>query len=179
VGVSRLTVAATLVAAAALLAGSSAAASSSAPHRAATLAGFRQNLLIDINAFRLERGLAPVRLSSELDASAARHSLQMARAGYFGHASPDGRAFWRRIGSYYTAAARRYWSVGENLLWSAPSLTAARALRMWERSPQHLANLLAPRWREVGISAVHVVAAPGVFGGRDVTIVTADFGVRR
>ena len=39
--------------------------------------------------------------------------------------------------------------------------------------------MLTARWREVGLSAVHVPSAPGTFGGREVTIVTADFGVRR
>jgi hypothetical protein len=39
--------------------------------------------------------------------------------------------------------------------------------------------LLTARWREVGLSAVHVNSAPGVYGGNAVTILTADFGVRR
>jgi uncharacterized protein YkwD len=45
-------------------------------------------------------------------------------------------------------------------------------------SPEHRANILTPRWREIGISAVHVAAAPGTFQGREVTIITTDFGVR-
>ena len=45
-------------------------------------------------------------------------------------------------------------------------------------SPAHRANILTPRWREVGLSAVNVAAAPGVYGGRDVMIITTDFGVR-
>jgi len=49
---------------------------------------------------------------------------------------------------------------------------------MWMASPEHRANLLTARWRQVGLSAVHVAAAPGTFNGLDVTIVTADFGVR-
>ncbi len=50
---------------------------------------------------------------------------------------------------------------------------------MWMRSPEHRANILAPRWREVGIAAVHLDSAPGLFRGLPVTIVTTDFGVRR
>jgi hypothetical protein len=50
---------------------------------------------------------------------------------------------------------------------------------MWLNSPPHKKNLLTARWREVGLSAVHVLSAPGTFGSREVTIVTADFGVRR
>jgi len=141
--------------------------------------GLERGLLDDINAFRAVHGLAPVRLSPELTASAAQHSREMAADGYFGHASAGGKAFWKRIRGYYDSTSWAVWSVGENLLWSAPGIGAARALDMWERSPEHLANLLAPRWREIGISAVRMVAAPGIFHGRTVTIVTTDFGVRR
>ena len=49
---------------------------------------------------------------------------------------------------------------------------------MWMGSPGHRKNMLAARWREIGLSAVSVPAAPGVFGGRKVVLVTADFGVR-
>jgi uncharacterized protein YkwD len=49
---------------------------------------------------------------------------------------------------------------------------------MWLNSPPHRKNLLTPGWREIGLSAVHVAAAPGVFEGRETTIVTADFGTR-
>ena len=70
------------------------------------------------------------------------------------------------------------WSVGENLLWSSGSVDASSALKLWMESPAHRANILTPRWREVGLSAVSVAAAPGVYGGRDVMIITSDFGVR-
>jgi uncharacterized protein YkwD len=50
---------------------------------------------------------------------------------------------------------------------------------MWMNSPEHRANILTPRWREVGISAVHVLGAPGTYDGRTVTIITTDFGIRR
>jgi uncharacterized protein YkwD len=46
-------------------------------------------------------------------------------------------------------------------------------------SPEHRANILDPRWRDLGVSALHVDAAPGVYQGLAVTIVTTDFGVRK
>lgn len=165
------------VVAAALLAGSAYGAPK-ARQKAVAVPRLQRSLLYDINAFRAEHGLGPVRLSAELTASATQHSREMGADGYFGHASADGEAFWRRIAAYYDSTARGSWSVGENLLWSAPPVDAARALRMWIHSPEHLAILLTPRWREIGISAMHVVGAPGFFGGRDVMIVTTDFGVR-
>jgi uncharacterized protein YkwD len=58
-------------------------------------------------------------------------------------------------------------------------VSPVKALQMWLNSSEHRKNLLNPAWREIGISAVHQSAAPGVFKGMDVTIVTTDFGVRR
>lgn len=136
-------------------------------------------VLAEINALRQRHGLARLRTSPRLRAAADSHSGAMARFGFFKHDSRDGSAFWRRIERFYDSKRYRYWAVGENLLWSAPDLDPARAIRMWLDSPTHRKVLLAPRWRHVGLSAVHVDAAPGVFGGREVTIVTADFGVRR
>jgi uncharacterized protein YkwD len=46
------------------------------------------------------------------------------------------------------------------------------------KSPEHRTNLLCSKWRDVGVSAVHSSSAPGVFGGKAITIVTVDFGVR-
>jgi uncharacterized protein YkwD len=146
---------------------------------ARALTALEAGVLGDINAFRAHYGLRPLRFSASLEAAARQHSTEMALRGYFAHSSADGSSFDRRIGRYYRMGHSRYWSVGENLLWSSPSVDAAAALQMWENSPPHLENLLTPRWREVGISAVHVAAAPGTYGGRAVTIVTADFGVRR
>jgi hypothetical protein len=39
--------------------------------------------------------------------------------------------------------------------------------------------MLSRAWREIGISAIHFDAAPGEYDGQAVTIVTADFGLRR
>ena len=57
-----------------------------------------RQVLADVNAFRVAHGLAALHESPALDSSARQHSLEMGRAGYFGHSSADGTAFWRRIG---------------------------------------------------------------------------------
>ena len=143
------------------------------------MAALEQGVLANINTLREQHGLSPLRLSSALGAAARQHSLEMANRGYFSHSSANGWSFDHRIARYYPMGHRRYWSVGENLLWSSPSVDASGALSMWFNSPEHRKNMLTPRWREIGLSAVHVSAAPGTYGGREVTIVTADFGVRR
>jgi uncharacterized protein YkwD len=103
----------------------------------------------------------------------------MATDGYFAHESSDGSVFWKRIENFYSPGGHRYWSVGENLVWASPDLTAKRAVKMWMKSKPHRANLLSPRWREIGLSAVYSSQAPGEYRDRAATIVTADFGVRR
>ena len=136
-------------------------------------------MLTDLNAIRVGHGLRPLRLSQRLAVAATHHSVQMARVGYFAHESADGSAFWRRIERFYGSRGFRYWSVGENLLWSSPGVGAASAVKMWMSSPEHRRNILTRQWRQIGLSAVHAPTAPGVYGGREVTIVTTDFGVRR
>ena len=145
----------------------------------ASMQSLQSSVLVDINAFRSAHGLSQLRLSAALSGAARQHSQQMAVDGYFAHDSADGSAFWRRIQHFYPSARSQYWSVGENLLWSSPSVDASHALAMWIASPEHLANLMNPHWRQIGISAVHMDAAPGIYRGMPVTIVTTDFGVRR
>lgn len=135
-------------------------------------------VLVELNAIRRAHGLVPVRLSQPLSAAADAHSRSMGRYGYFEHESRDGSAFWKRVQRFYGSESYGTWSVGENLLWSTGEVDASRALELWMKSPAHRANILTPRWREVGLSAVSVPGAPGVYGGRDVVIITTDFGVR-
>ena len=154
-----------------------ASAGATAVPRSNSMQALQADLVVRINDFRRAHGLVPFRLSSQLSVAARRHSSEMAARGYFSHNSGDGSRFDRRIARFYPIT--RYWSVGENLLWSSPDIDAAGALRMWLNSPEHRANLLTARWRELGIAAVHSISAPGMYGGREVTIVTTDFGVRR
>jgi uncharacterized protein YkwD len=178
VGVSRRLV--FILVAGALAASIFVAGTQAAPKAPSTsLRSLESSVLVDINAFRSAHGLARLRLNVGLNGAAQQHTLQMAADGYFAHDSADGSAFWKRIRRYYPSSGSRLWSVGENLVWSSPSLDAKGALQMWLASPEHRANLMNPRWREIGVSAVHTVAAPGVYNGLDVTIVTTDFGVRR
>ena len=139
--------------------------------------GLEPQVLAAINDFRRAHGLGPLRLSRALAVAAGLHSLSMAEHGYFEHSSLDGSPFWKRVKAAYPRKGRR-WGVGENLAWASPGLNARRTLELWLASPPHRENLLSPAWREIGLGAVRAVAG-GVYNGRVVTILTADFGVRR
>jgi uncharacterized protein YkwD len=131
-----------------------------------------------VNAFRKSHGLVALRESKALDKAALAHSLEMGAKGYFAHNSANGEQFFVRVRKYYRSTGYSHWTVGENLLWGAPTVSAVQAMKLWIASPPHLRNLKTAKWRELGVSAVSVANAGGVYGGKTVTIITTDFGVR-
>jgi uncharacterized protein YkwD len=144
----------------------------------AVLSAYESEVVRRINSIRSSRGRRPLRVSRQLSAAAAFHTNQMGLRGFFEHESANGAEFWQRIARFYPALPRRSWSVGENIVWGAPDLSAAASVREWMNSPPHRANILSREWREIGLGGAHFASAPGAFRGGPVTIVTADFGTR-
>ena len=100
-----------------------------------------------------------------LTAAARQHTFEMLADGYFEHESPTAR----RSGSGSRSSIRRagygYWSVGENLLWSSPASIRGERARALDGQPRAPQNILSPRWREIGIAAVHSSTSTGAYGG--------------
>jgi uncharacterized protein YkwD len=144
-----------------------------------SLSSLESGVLQQLNSIRRRHGLQPLHLNAALTTAAVSHSREMGSVGYFEHESHDGTAFWKRIKRWYGSGGYGLWSVGENLLWSSPDVQPAAALDLWMHSPEHRANILTAKWREIGVSAVHVPGAPGTYNGLTVTIITTDFGIRR
>jgi uncharacterized protein YkwD len=128
-------------------------------------------LLAAINRARRERGLRPLRLSSELARAADAHAREMGQGGFFAHESSDGTSPSARIRRYYGGS-----TVGEALLWRSPGVSPDEAVELWLASRPHRKILLSGALRDAGIGAIHVTDAPGDYRGLDVTIVVADFG---
>ena len=118
----------------------------------------------------------PLRLSRPLVGGRRRALARDGHLGFFAHDSPDGSAVLEARPALLRPGGNGSWSVGENLLWSTTGARCSRCAEAWMDSAGHRKNILTPSWREVGLSAVSVPAAPGVFGGRDVVIITTDFG---
>jgi uncharacterized protein YkwD len=144
----------------------------------AILSAYEFDIVRRMNAIRTARGLRAMRVSRQLSAAAAYHSNQMGLRGFFEHESANGAEFWKRIERFYPSRRAHSWSVGENILWGSPEISASSAVREWMQSPPHRANILSREWREVGLGAAHFPSAPGTYHGDQVTIVTADFGAR-
>jgi uncharacterized protein YkwD len=179
-GTQALCAAALVAALAALVVPVVAAPSTGRTHSSrGSLSSLESGVVQQINTIRRRHGLEPVHLNSALTTAATSHSREMGSVGYFEHESHDGTAFWKRIKRWYGSNGYGLWSVGENLLWSSPDVQPASALDLWMKSPEHRANILTAKWREIGVSAVHVLGAPGTYNGLTVTIITTDFGVRR
>jgi uncharacterized protein YkwD len=138
-----------------------------------------RSLLVEVNRTRRAYGLRPLAYSARLANAATEHSAALATAGMFTHNWPTtGRLFSSWIRTYYPARGYRAWSAGENLVWASPGFTPASAVQQWLDSPTHRRVLLTKSWRELGIGVVSAVRAPGAFGGRDVQIAAAEFGLR-
>jgi uncharacterized protein YkwD len=151
-----------------------------AARRSTTVApNFEARLATSINAVRERYGLRCLRLVPGLTRSADRHSLQMARRGYFSHYSLNGTSFNARVQSFYRSGGYSYWSAGENLLWARRSIKPNRVVARWLASPEHRSVLLSPQWTVMGVGVVQSRHGLGVFRGRAVLVITVDFAVRR
>lgn len=136
-------------------------------------------LLAEVNKARRANGLRGLTYSARLTQAGTEHARALAAAGMFTHNWPTtGRLFGSWIRGFYPAAGYRSWMAGENLLWASPGFAAADAVQQWLESPTHRRVMLTRSWRELGIGVVSAVAAPGAYGGRDVQIAAAEFGLR-
>jgi uncharacterized protein YkwD len=168
------------VVAVALLATASGAAAATAERSAQarldpTLA---RDLGAAINEARLAHKVRRLTVSGALARAARQHALVMGRLGFFSHSSADGASSGTRITSFYAVGGSAGWAVGEVILWGKQGLSASQVLARWLSSDPHRAQILDRRWRDIGVAAVEVDDAPGVYAGRDVTIVVVDFGAR-
>jgi uncharacterized protein YkwD len=133
----------------------------------------RRQTLCLLNEERAKRGLRPLRLNKPLSRASLRHSRQMVRKHYFDHGN-----FVARIVNARYVTRRQAWALAENIAWGTGSLsTPAETVQAWMHSPGHRANILNPRFRDIGIgiaigapALIHAAAAAATY--------TTDFGVK-
>lgn len=152
------------------------AAASALPRKAATPRLARAAVCL-INRRRVARGLRRLRLNRRLSRAARRHTRDMVRRRYFGHVSRNGADVVDRLRRSRYIRPNSAWAVGENLAWgSGRRATPRRIVRAWMRSPGHRANILSPRFREIGIG---VTPRAPVRTKRPAATYTTTFGSRR
>jgi uncharacterized protein YkwD len=139
----------------------------------------QRSMLAEINVIRRSFGRSRLTISTQLVRAGQEHARELAVHGFFSHDWSDGSPFSSWIRRFYPVGNARTWSAGENLAWSTPELSAARAIEMWLASPAHRRTLLDKRWRQVGVGVVQAGGAGGVYEGQNVVIVAGEFGLRR
>ncbi len=128
-----------------------------------------------LNKQRRSRGLHRLRQNPGLVLAGQRHALDMVERRYFSHSSTMGTPFTARIRrtGYLRRSGRTL--LGENLAYGGRELATPRQIvRSWMRSPGHRANILQPRFREVGIGVVRRLPVHGMSGAT----YAAEFGRR-
>ena len=99
-----------------------------------------------INRYRAQNGLKPLSLDKKLQRAAQWMSNDMAAKNYLDHRDSRGRDPFRRMAAF-GYAYNTY--KGENI--AAGQQTAAKAIRSWQDSKPHNANMLNPKFTVIGI----------------------------
>ena len=108
----------------------------------------------EIDRLRAGRGLPHLHRDAQLDAVAEGHSREMARTRTFAHVLASDGSLTDRL----RKAGYAYRSAGENIGLSEDAVSAHEAVA---GSPAHLANLLDPRHRRLGLGAARGLSPDG------------------
>ena len=127
---------------------------------------FEQRVLESVNTIRMARGLAPLRLTRELDQAAQSHSQDMADHNTLSHSGTDGSSPWERFRKVGYAMAYG----GENIAAGAPG-DPERIVNAWMASDGHRANILNGNYAETGAGYAYNASSDGAYW-------TQDFGSR-
>ena len=129
-----------------------------------------------LNKRRAAHGRRDLRHNRRLARAARGHALDMVRRDYYSHTAPGGVSFVDRIMRADYVDPGEGWTLGENLAWGSYRLaTPWSIVHSWMHSPGHRANILNPRFREIGIGVA--VGAPEPGTDNAATYATA-FGTR-
>jgi len=90
----------------------------------------------------------PLRWSAPLAEAALGHTREMAARGVLTHDSADGRSLSDRA----DAAGYAWRALGENV--AAGQASIARVVDSWAHSDGHCANLMGPRFTELGVACM-------------------------
>jgi uncharacterized protein YkwD len=101
-----------------------------------------------INAYRKEKGLKPLKLSTALTEAAKNHSRDLAKWDRISHYGSDGSNPWDRVkrAGYNARVAAENVGTGQ--------VTIDEVMKGWQTSPGHNKNLLLADASEMGIALV-------------------------
>lgn len=118
------------------------------------------------NVERLKLGLSTLKINSKLSASAANKLQDIFKQQYFEHISPSGVG----VSDLAKQSGYDYVVVGENLALGSFGSNQA-LLAAWMASPGHRANILDPRYQDIGVAV-----GKGIFQGSMQWVAVQHFG---
>lgn len=122
----------------------------------------------ETNRERELNGLKPLKLNQTLTAAALAKGQNMLSEQYWAHTSPSGKEPW-----YFMKEAHYDYQVaGENL--ARDFATTDEMMNAWMNSPTHRANIINPKYQEIGIAVID-----GKLLGYDTTLVVQMFGTTK
>lgn len=124
-------------------------------------------LLTLVNQKRVESGLTPLNISSELSTAATQKASDMLSQDYWAHISPTGTTPWEFINT----SGYEYLYAGENL--ARNFMTSEEVVEAWMNSPTHRANILKAEYTDIGLAVLN-----GKLKGEETTLVVQQFGTR-
>ena len=132
-----------------------------------------------MNEERSRRGLRPFKVDRRLERSAAFHTGDMVRHGYFAHHKRGRPRLLRRITRTGYFKGTYTGAFSENLGFGPPERgTAAEMHRAFMLSHTHRANIVYRRFRNVGIGSVMIDPDPAFYPDYPAAVYTIDFGRR-
>src|SRR4051812_22322723 len=133
-------------------------------------------ILCLVNGERTDAGLPSLAANSQLSQAADGMCQQMVAEHFFSHETPDGKTVVDRVQPTGYIPNSDDWVVGENLGWGSGALSTPQAMvNGWMNSPGHKANILAPDYKDVGLSACMGSPTTTNSGG---TVYVNDFGAK-
>lgn len=132
--------------------------------------GYSSEITIDkvfeqTNRERIKEGLRPLKYNPALSEAAAAKALDMFANDYWSHTSPQGKTPW----DFFSLVKYDYSIAGENL--AKDFYDTETMMKAWMKSPTHRANIVSPKYHEIGVGVVD-----GVLNGVKTTLVVQHFG---
>lgn len=124
-----------------------------------------QELLNLVNFEREKNGLSKLTINAELTKAASEKAQHMFSHNYWAHFAPDGTTPW----SFIKGNGYEYLYAGENL--AKGYTNSVDAVDAWMNSPTHKANILSPKFKDIGFSI-----AEGRLEGEDTILIVQMFG---
>ena len=106
---------------------------------------FAQEVLELVNVERAKEHLKPLKLSGSLSHYAQIRAKEITKK--FAHTRPSGY-------SCFTVIPKPYRMVGENI--AAGQRSASEVVTAWMNSPDHRANIMNPKFRELGMGYLYL-----------------------